>query len=302
MSDNTETNPEAQEAEEVSDLTTDNPEGDEDADDALTEGEEGDDDADELEEVEWEGKTHRLPPEVKAALMRTADYTRKTQDISDARKALDSERTAFAKQAETSQEITEGRVQFEMLGRQIKALDELDWDKMEEEDAAAAQRAFRQRQLLRDRQIDLAGEITQKQKTLDLDRQREADTARAKAIQETQTVLKRDIKGWNDDLAVKVGEYAVTKLGLTPQEVLGLTDPRIIKAIHAAFVGDHALRKIRQQQKLEAGDTTTPVRAPGGGGAAPNARRTTDASGDGLSTAEWIKREQAREAAARAKR
>src|SRR3954468_4841262 len=48
----------------------------------------------ELVEVVYDGKGYQLPAELKDALLRQADYTRKTQDVAQARKALEAERAA----------------------------------------------------------------------------------------------------------------------------------------------------------------------------------------------------------------
>lgn len=307
MTDTTETAPTNDEVEDVSDLSNQTDEHADDAEDDddpdLAEGEEaGDDDEegeDDLVEMKWDGKTVRVPASVKAGLLRQADYTRKTQTLSDDRKALETERTSLRQQAERSKEVDADRLQYHVIESQLKALDKMDWDKLEEDDPAEANRLWRQRGQIRDKQIELAGQITQMQQTLELDRKRSADAAHVTAVQETEAVLQKDIKGWNRDLAIKVGEFAVNKLGWSPQHVLRATDPVVIKTIHAAYVGDQAQRRLRQQEKLEAGDKTAPVRSPGGGGASPNARRTTDGSGDKLTTAEWMKREQQRTAEAR---
>lgn len=44
---------------------------------------------DDLEEVEHSGKKYRIPKELKPALMLQADYTRKTQEAAEARRAFD---------------------------------------------------------------------------------------------------------------------------------------------------------------------------------------------------------------------
>src|SRR5947199_238059 len=50
------------------------------------------DEAPEEAEVEYGGKTYTLPAELKDALLRQADYTRKTQEVAQGRKALDGAR------------------------------------------------------------------------------------------------------------------------------------------------------------------------------------------------------------------
>jgi microcompartment protein CcmL/EutN len=316
MSTETETNTDdlEHEAAEVSDDTsadtgaeaTDQTDEDQGLDeDEQPEGDEGDDEGDGLEEVEWEGKTVRVTPEVKAALMRTADYTRKTQEAAEIRRkaeedraALDAREASLAQQAERATAIEGDRVQLAVIETQLKALDALDWDALEEEDPGEAQKLFRQRARLKDRQTDLQAKIQKTQTEFDAERKRSANEAHAKAVRDCEAVLKKDIKGWSEDLATKIGEFAVKQLGWSEQALVRLTDPAIIKTIHKAYLGDQAERRLKTQEKLKAGEKAAPVSRPGGGGP-PNARRTTDGTGDKLSIDEWMRREAEREAAKR---
>ena len=43
-------------------------------------------------EVDYNGKSYCLPPELKDALLRQADYTRKTQELAEGRRALEAAR------------------------------------------------------------------------------------------------------------------------------------------------------------------------------------------------------------------
>jgi hypothetical protein len=267
--------------------------GDDGLGDEHTEGDgDGEGEGDGLEDVEWEGKNVRVPPEVKAALMRTADYTRKTQEVAQQRKTLEEAAARLTQQVEHSKEIDQERVNLALVETQLKAMDRIDWDKLEEEDPDEVNRLFRQQQRLRAKADEIRGSLSQKQNNLDLERQRTANEQRATAVQECVDTLKRDIKGWNNDLAVKIGEFAVEKLGWSPEAVTALTHAPTIKALHGAYTAAQMQRRAAVQNKLDAGDRTAPVSRPGGG--SPNQRRTTDGSGDKLSTTEWMKRENAR--------
>src|ERR1700761_7141568 len=53
------------------------------------------------DEVEgtYNGKTYSLPPELRHALLRQADYTRKTQELAGQRRAFEAERAGHRQQA-----------------------------------------------------------------------------------------------------------------------------------------------------------------------------------------------------------
>ena len=81
-------------------LLGDEPESDEEAEQATPDAEEDSDEPeaeadsaasseDDSEEVEFEGKSYKVPKELKPALLRTDDYTRKTQEVAAQRKAIE---------------------------------------------------------------------------------------------------------------------------------------------------------------------------------------------------------------------
>lgn len=263
------------------------------SDDADQADEESDDEGDGLEEVEFEGVKARIPAAFKAALMRERDYTQKTQAVAETRKELEARQAELSQQAEAIQQLSEDRVNLAVVERQLAAFKELDWTKLEEEDPDEANRLFRQQQRLRERRDDLAKTVETKQNELALTRKRDADQAHAKAVEDCVAVLSRDIKGWSPELAGKLETFATKELGYSPRELVGITDPKFYKTIHAAYLGRQAQQRLKTQTKLTNADKTEPVKKPGAasGGAS---RRTTDASGDRLSTAEWMRQEQER--------
>lgn len=72
----------------------------------------------------------------------------------------------------------------------------------------------------------------------------------AKRVEEGNRTLQRDIKGWNADMALKVREFAKTQ-GLTDQQLNQITDPTIVKILHAAWVGSKAKSPAKQTSKEE---------------------------------------------------
>jgi len=282
------------------DTQTDDEDGLGEDDAEQSDDDDGEDDDDGLEDVEWEGKTIRVTPEVKAALMRRADHTRKTQEVAEQRKALEAREASLAQQAELIEQLQDDRAELALVQRQLKAMDGINWDELEEEDPKEAARLTRQLTRLQTKRDELSKSVDTKTNDLALERQRSANEVRAKAIEQCQRTLagKDGIKGWNEGLAVKLGEFAVKSLGFTPEQVLEMTNPWTIKGIHAEYERHQAQRRDRAQKKAQAGEKTAPVRGPGANPSG-HARRTTDASGDRLSTDEWMRRERDRLAAAR---
>ena len=66
-----------------------------------------------------------------------------------------------------------------------------------------------------------------------------------------------------------------------------------MRVLHKAHLHDEAEKKKQTQQTFDAAQAARPVTRVGGNGGTAS-RRTTDASGDALSTEEWVKRERER--------
>ena len=104
----------------------------------------GDDEGDgeppepELVEVEYEGKKHKVPPELKDALLRTADYTRKTQEVAEQRKAVEAKQVEANQAFQTSQEVIEARAHIHHVDSQLKQYENVNWAQLEQEDPVGA--------------------------------------------------------------------------------------------------------------------------------------------------------------------
>src|SRR4051812_16462419 len=87
-------------------------------DDQIANQETGGQEPEEIE-VQYGGKSYLLPPELKDALLRQADYTRKTQEVAQARKALE------AAQAEHHQGVAHARAHIQDAARIVALNDQL---------------------------------------------------------------------------------------------------------------------------------------------------------------------------------
>lgn len=195
-------------------------EGDESAED------QSDAEDDDLEEVEFDGVKARVPPAIKAGLMRNADYTRKTQEVAEVRKALDQREQALSQQAETVQSLAEDYGKVHALNTQIKALEAVDWDALDREamasdDPIAAQAEINKlerqyRRLVAERdtaQKDLDGKVEERR----LQSEREV----ANAMQETSRQLadpKTGIKDWGPEKARALADLAASE-GVSIEEI-----------------------------------------------------------------------------------
>lgn len=236
------------------------------------------------EEIELDDLKLKVPKDqaqkVKEAMLRHADYTRKTQEVAELRKAVEAERQTLhqASQAEIG-----ALAQVTALDQQIAQFQNVDWDAWEETDPFAAAKGARQLQQLRDARGQAAGQYVGLQRQRTETEQRETATR----LQEASEVLSRDIKDWSPELGAKLKDFGVKQYGFTAAELDEFSDPRMVKVLHAAFEGHQASTKTQQAQKHLADQTAKPAAKPGKGSTPPVGLD------DRLSADEWIRRRNA---------
>ena len=239
---------------------------------------------DDTDEVEHEGQKYRVPKALKGAFLMHADYTRKTQDVAEQRRALETHQTAIGQQAAMLQDHAHDISRLVALNDQIAAFDKVEWASLRQSHPEQSQDMWFHYMQLQDARNKMAGELQTKVNNRTLELQRQS----AKRLDEARAILQRDIKDWSPELAGKLVEFGARELGFTPQEISGVSDPRLIKLLHRAFIGDQAVKKAAAAAKLAAQEGLKPP-AQVGGSASSNARKPTEASGDRLSADEWMR-------------
>jgi hypothetical protein len=277
-------------------------------DDQTNGAEDGEGDAppeDDTEEIEYEGQKHKLPKalakEFREGTLRQSDYTRKTQEVAEARKALDTERQTLAQQAEARQALLDQRVSLKMLDTQLEQLSTMDWGAYAQQyGAEAAVTAMAQTQQLRDQRASLERDITAKEQEHRLQSDRVVDTA----LQEANQILQREVSNFGPELVGQVAE-AAKSLGITPEEIRqsfvgddGKADVRLFKGLAElttlrAKVAEYEakLKKTQTAEKQAAVQPAATVRA--------NPGQYKAGLNDELPADEWMRRRNAELAKAR---
>jgi hypothetical protein len=243
------------------------------------EGDQGDDPpVDDTEEVEHEGQKYRVPKAVKPLLMLHADYTRKTTEVAEMRKAVEAERETFGKSAQAERHLLlEGR-EVVALDWQIEQLKSVDLAALQQSDPQRAQQVFWQLQQIQGVRDAKARELQHKI----AERQSQAERDSANRRNQAQEIVARDVEGWSPELASKLASFAMKDLGFTQQELAMVEDPRIVKLLHSAYLGSQAVHRLKS-----AGAPAAPQPQPSrtvGGGNAPATRNP-----DRMSVEEWMK-------------
>lgn len=275
--------------------------GDDNLEDDLELGDENADPEDETEEVELGGKKYKVHRDLKANLMMQADYTRKTQEIAEYRRALDqaaqahqAREQAFAQQAQFQQQHLREFAHLANLDQQLEQYARFDWDQAEIQDPLTAQKHLRQYQQLKDQRAALAGQLQQMEystreqaRRQELAQQQEHEKALAKQIQETERVLQREIKGYNETTLTAIRDYATGRAGYSMEELKSaVVDPRAFIILDKARRYDQLLEKRQAAAKAKTPEQTKPLTR------ISNGKSGAVASGldDSLSADEWVRR------------
>ena len=225
----------------------------------------------ELFELELDGETHRLPPALKGAFLRQADYTRKTQELAEHRRALEAERRALADHRRGLDDEAGDRATLAALDRHLDAFEGVDWDALAAEGPERAQSLWASYEETRALREQFAYALSHHDHRRALEAARES----AEAMAATGQRLREEIEGWSPEVAAKLVEYGQA-FGVTLEELAEMADPRLWKLLHKAWRADQAGPGDAQAVR--------PAVVVSGGGAGGAGMR------DELGTREWMRR------------
>ena len=275
----TENNPVDQElsapepAQEPSDTTTDADQPEETSNDSQ-------EPQDEFEEVEYEGKRYAVPKELKDAVLRQADYTRKTQELAQTRQQAEADFASQKARIESERANIQAVARLTAMDERLQQYQGVDWQQLSQTDPVRAQQEFFQYQQLKDSRQQYVSQVQQFESQRAMQEQQET----AQRLQQASESLKREISNWSPDYARELRSVA-KQLGADESELDGITAPWIVRALHAQKVLSEMTKKSCAPAPQPA---PKPVRTISGG----SAKGVVDP--DKLSTEEWMRMENAR--------
>lgn len=187
-----------------------------------------------LVEIEVDGESYQVPEALKDKIMLQADYTRKTQEVAEQRRQVETAQLQLQQAAQLQQQSLAEYAQLMALDNQLQQYQNLDWNALYESDPAEFVRLKEARRDLMDNRTGLASQITSKQQQQFTEQQQ----LRAKAVEEGSKILAKEIPNWNTEMARTLNSFAVEKFGFTPEEVNQVIDPRVVKLLHKAYLYD----------------------------------------------------------------
>ena len=254
--DNLLSEPEDEEVEEAEEFEEDDEGTEEEA------GEESDEEepqeAEETDSVEVDGQVIDLPsgmPEDLVEAITTAiaekerslksDYTQKTQEAAEMRKAAIAHYEQVQQQAAFNQQYIVSISQLQNMQTQLKEFDAINWNGLADSDPISFLKYQHQRTELREAHANLSQQLNTSANSA---AQKQAQQL-SESVQHGQEILAKDLPGWGAEYAAKLNTFGQQAYGFTADELDNIRDPRMVKALSDAFkYGELRTKGVKSKQ------------------------------------------------------
>ena len=282
MTEEVATNPDEEVAEQDTSAEDVSESHDDQADESEVESAATDEAESEVEEVDWEGKKYAVPKELKDALMRQSDYTRKTQEIAETRRALEAKEAEIQQRAQVEEAHLNDLANLRLVDGVLSKYQNVNWQAENQNDPVATQAKWIDYQQAMQARQALAGRISEAQQQRGLQQQRDI----AKRLQESEEALRADEKSWTPEKSAQLSQFIRETYGYTVEELAQSLSPRFVRAMRDAMVGRQAIKNATQ--KVPPAPAAKPITTLKANKPAPRGLS------DELSIDEWMRRHNAR--------
>lgn len=195
--------------------------------------------SDDFADLEWDGQVYQVPKGLKDAFMRNEDYTKKTQELAEQRKAIEHVQSlaeAQKREAAFVKSIEQEQHELFMIDSYLKQVRSMNWSDL------SAQEMFTRRNeidQIKERRSEIQESINNKRKTFTDELQ-----AKLRELQgKSRELASKSISGFGEETEKTIREYAKSA-GFTDRELDSVfLDPRSVRLIWEAA----------QYRKVEAG-------------------------------------------------
>lgn len=248
------------------------------------------DDADELEldEFEYEGKTFKVPSEVKSKLARLdsmdADYTQKSQANAEVKRELLQQRETLQQQAQIQQALAADYADLHSVGKDLAQYQNVNWDQYEAQNPQDAQQHWRRYQQLKEAYQQKAGVIQQKQHQATQAIQRQE----AERYQKFQNALVEKFSDWSDQVGTELTQF-VGRYNIQPDDVSRIREVGYVELIRDAKAYHDLKAKLDSQQAKAKARKPKPEAKPLAKPSAKGRGPARKGLSDEMSTDDWVK-------------
>jgi hypothetical protein len=177
--------------------------------------------------------------ELQKGYSRTQDYTRKTQQIAEMRKATEAELQAIRAERQQYAQL------LGALSEQVKTAAEpqVDWDRLYQEDPIEY---VRQREVMRENREKAAAIQAEQARLAQISQQEQMQQLQVLKAKESEKLVEA-LPGWKDPAKAKAEKAMLVefgqKMGFSPQELGNIYDHRVVLALRKAALYDQMQAK-----------------------------------------------------------
>ena len=175
--------------------------------------------------------------EVIALAQQGLDYTKKTQEVAEQRKALEEyaqtiqvQEQKFNEALQLNQALISEVAQLTNIDNQLAQFNDVNWQELSDNDFVEAQKLFFTYNQLQQQRANIANDLGQKQQQL--------QAQQAQSIQERvakgKEILAKEIPNWSRDTSQAIISTG-KEYGFTDDELGMIVDPRHVKVLHDAM-------------------------------------------------------------------
>lgn len=211
----------------------------------------------EEEDFEFDGLTIRMPKaaatKLKSAVEGYGDYTKKTQEVADARRMVAVQAQQQQLEAAFQQTVQQDLIQKAQLEAAIKQYENVNWPSLDMETYIRTKHGL---DSLKDKLREFEKEMEGKKQKFDSDWK----TQQQQYLKQAGDYLSKAIPKWNQDVAKEILEFGV-KEGFSDVVMQSVTDPVAVKVLWKALQWD----KLQSSKSLTAqrAKNAPPVVKPG---------------------------------------
>ncbi len=188
--------------------------------------------------------------EVISLAQQGADYTKKTQEVAEQRKALEEyaqtiqvQEQQLKAQVELQQALFGELAQITAIDQQLAEFQAIDWNQLSENDFVEAQKLFFTQNKLQTQRSQLVQQLEAKQQQLTQAQQKTLNERIAKG----KEILAKEIPNWSPDTSKAIISAGKEYYGFSDEEMSSVIDPRHVKVLHDAM----QWRKLQQNSGVK---------------------------------------------------
>ena len=205
----------------------------------------------ELFDITINGKTQKVNlDELKEGYSKGSDYTRKTMELSEQRRSIDTELDAISKDKEAVKKMRDDYAQkLQVVEQNLQTDDNIDWVALAQSDPTD----YAIKKAEYDRKKELQSQVQQERQKLAEQQRKEQEQIYQNHIQNERGKLIDMMPIFGDEkkapkIMKDIGEFAM-KQGYTEQEVNMVVDHRAVKTLHDAMKYNQLLERKNLKDK-----------------------------------------------------